>query len=339
MAERSQTICQPKTAHHPNVCISNKTVDESKIKTEEENPTDFTIGSLNVCGIKSKLDSEDFKEYILKHDIVVLNEMKTDDVDNQLVIEKFAEMGCEIVIKNRKHLSIYRSGGIGICYKKHLQNKVKYIETISKYVAWLDIDDSVIGKHLLLGAVYIPPEGTSFADGNCYYEIEKEMLDLFQNEEYSVILCGDFNSYTSTKPDYVEFDDYVNDDLDLDTDIKDMMNVVQDLEALGIAKDRTSLDKHRPNNFGNLMLEFCVTNNVVICNGRIGSDKCKGEITCVKGNSVIDYILCSPNILGNVVDFAINDYDPMLSDVHCALKLVFNNLSNVLGDQISICKK
>ena len=67
---------------------------------------------------------------------------------------------------------------------------------------------------------------------------------------------------------------------------------------MNIEKTHTSLDKH--NTWKLYMSEVCITNTVFICNGRTGEDKSKGSITCIKGNSVIDYFLCTQDILGNV---------------------------------------
>ncbi len=77
------------------------------------------------------------------------------------------------------------------------------------------------------------------------------------------------------------------------------------------------------------MLDFCKAHNMLICNGRMGSDLNKGSLTCLKGNgSIIDYFLCSAKLLKNVIDFDVKKFDPMLSDVHCAteLQLLFHGL-------------
>ena len=34
------------------------------------------------------------------------------------------------------------------------------------------------------------------------------------------------------------------------------------------------------NNFGNMLIEFCRNNNMIICNGRAGTDKGDGELIC-----------------------------------------------------------
>ena len=57
-----------------------------------------------------------------------------------------------------------------------------------------------------------------------------------------------------------------------------------------------------------------------IVNGRVGSDALIGKATC-KNVSVVDYAICTTNVLTCINDFFVNDFDPMLSDVHCAVCL------------------
>ena len=66
-----------------------------------------------------------------------------------------------------------------------------------------------------------------------------------------------------------------------------------------------------------------------ICNGRVSNDKLVGNTTCVKGNSVIDYFVCSPDIFEIINDFWVRDFDPTLSDVHCALEMVLKTSDNM----------
>lgn len=64
-----------------------------------------------------------FKDFICKNDIVILNETKTDNSDLELVKCEFDQMDYDILLKNRKKMSAYRSGGIGICFKKEIRDK------------------------------------------------------------------------------------------------------------------------------------------------------------------------------------------------------------------------
>ena len=82
------------------------------------------------------------------------------------------------------------------------------------------------------------------------------------------------------------------------------------------------MDK-RKNNFGNQLLEFCKCNNMFICNGRVGDDSDCGKFTS-KNSSVVDYVICSSDLLKHVQNFSVLDFSKLYSDVHNPLSLIFN---------------
>lgn len=49
-------------------------------------------------------------------------------------------------------------------------------------------------------------------------------------------------------------------------------------------------------------------------NGRCGSDRGIGHTTC--NNSVIGYVIVSPELFRSVIDFNVLTFDPILSYVH-----------------------
>ena len=56
-----------------------------------------------------------------------------------------------------------------------------------------------------------------------------------------------------------------------------------------------------------------------IFNGRVGSDRSIGSYTTSR-KSVVDYTIGSPSILSKCVNFTVLDFDPLFSDIHCALQ-------------------
>ena len=56
-----------------------------------------------------------------------------------------------------------------------------------------------------------------------------------------------------------------------------------------------------------------------IINGRVGSDRSIGSYITSR-NSVVDYTIRSPSILSKCVNFEVLDFDPLFSDIHCALQ-------------------
>ena len=75
------------------------------------------------------------------------------------------------------------------------------------------------------------------------------------------------------------------------------------------------------NNYGNMLIEMCKSNNLFLLNGRIGSDFGDPKYTC-RGCSTVDYFVSSSNVLTNIIDFHVHKFCHLLSDVHCPLSLV-----------------
>ena len=79
--------------------------------TEEPNHCNYSFTYFNVCGLSSKLFFDDFKETLIKHDIISLCETKLDDVDNDYIIDEFKKLGFGVFIKKQKkiyHLEVRR---------------------------------------------------------------------------------------------------------------------------------------------------------------------------------------------------------------------------------------
>ena len=72
------------------------------------------------------------------------------------------------------------------------------------------------------------------------------------------------------------------------------------------------------NQYGRRFPDFCKTNTLYIVNGRIGEDRYHGRVTC-KGNSTLDYMIASPQLFTLILQFQIDEFSPLFSDVHSAL--------------------
>ena len=60
------------------------------------------------------------------------------------------------------------------------------------------------------------------------------------------------------------------------------------------------------NNMGTKLINFCKNSNLLIYNGRVGIDKRHGSVTNVKGKTIVDYLICSLNLLPCITHFCIN---------------------------------
>ena len=91
---------------------------------------------------------------------------------------------------------------------------------------------------------------------------------------------------------------------------------------------RATQDAHDVDSFGHKLLNMCKVVNLQIANGRIRKDGGVGKHTTIH-NSVIDYVVATPELFAEIKDFEIMEYNPILSDVHCPI--VFYLLSRT-GD-------
>jgi hypothetical protein len=137
-------------------------------------------------------------------------------------------------------------------------------------------------------------------------EAFQEMEEFFlQFDQENIILLGDFNARTATMEDYLE------------TAEDGTISMSESMLSLGIQRERYSMDK-LTNNFGHSLIELCISQNLLIVNGRVGDDAGVGKLTC-KNASCVDYVLCSPEIFEYISHFSIGAFDDCISDVHCPI--------------------
>ena len=135
-----------------------------------------------------------------------------------------------------------------------------------------------------------------------------------------VLLLGDFNARTAEDKDYV----ILEGNCDFGLDIEEFVDVNHNhyFEFSEFKLNRKSKDKSK-NRFGNQLLEFCKMNNFYILNGRSKSDH-NGDLTC-RNASVVDYCICSSNLLPILLDFEIKEFSSLLSDVHSPLMVTMKS--------------
>ena len=267
------------------------------LETATIQDTNMNILTLNVCGLKSKLQRPDFLEYISKFDILAFQETKLDDLDN-IVIDGYSGY-----FKNRKRLARVRSGGIAIFIKNGLTKYCKLIDNPNKFAIWILISKQFIKspKDVAFGCVYLPPEGTRYASIDYFNELEQSLIE-FGAKNYNVCITGDLNARVGVLNDYVEDNVHINDPLN-DT---------------SLGEKRYSQDKET-NTFGHRLIELCQATDCMIANGRVGTDAIAGGAKTCKGSSVVDYFLFTNDMLESMVDFEVEPFDMLFSDVHCKL--------------------
>ena len=85
-----------------------------------------------------------------------------------------------------------KSGGIAIVYKQTLEENLKFIQSDSEFVQWVKILNQGVDlqNDILLGCIYIPPEGSKYASLDAFDVIENEMSDLLKNCNMHCALLG-----------------------------------------------------------------------------------------------------------------------------------------------------
>ena len=315
--------------------ISDESSNES-VLNQDANPRSIKIYSLNVCGIISKLKFPDLEEKCADYDILCFCESKLDNLD-EVEFSNFVKLP-PLNRKGAKH----KSGGIVVFVKEFLYSNIEVLECSSENALWF-IVNNILYEPVLFGACYIPPERSDYSSIDIFDVIETELLKYAVDKNCKVCLLGDFNAHTGKKDDFVEMNHYVSESAQLDKEIKQNFDFV-DLDALGICKKRSSLDKS-VDNYGNRLLLLCKDLNLLIANGRLFKDKNIGALTC-KESTVVDYCIMSPELFTNILDFEILPYDPMLSDVHNAIYIemsskdmpVVGNINVDIDDSSAVTK-
>lgn len=132
------------------------------------------ILSLNVCGIKSKVNSVDFVNNIKRYDVLCLSETKCDDADMCNLKVIMEDIGYDIVFRNRSELCRYKSGGILIGIKKGVNFKWNSINYDCECLLSIIIDGKSVNleKDLVVSSVYIPPSHSMYGGGQHFDKLD-----------------------------------------------------------------------------------------------------------------------------------------------------------------------
>ncbi|CAG2212887.1 unnamed protein product [Mytilus edulis] len=180
-----------------------------KIETDKSTRGELKFSFLNICGLKSKSLASEFSDLVINNDISIFVETKTDKLD---IISLPNGYSCF-----SKHRSKFKrkSGGIVIIYKSELEKFLTFPKTKSEFLQWIQFSKDLLNDNVLMGCVYIPPEGSKYSSVDAFTEIENEFLHLSEPNLKNVLI-GDFNAKTSTLPYYVIPDQHLLEILNTD---------------------------------------------------------------------------------------------------------------------------
>ena len=327
--------------------LNSQTLDSKKVNSQTHDviidhcyfaESKIRVCSLNVCGLKSKLLSNDFEDFITNFDIVGLCETKLDELDD---LNDALHDFCGFY-HNRKGFK-RASGGIALLVRKNLADSIHLIHSEHDHCAWFLVDNVVFGYQVIIGIVYIPPENSNYSSLELFEGIESD-LALMHIDDARVCIMGDFNARTGTQSDILTFDSNI---IDFSNEfIQKQLEHEQILGEMGYSLHRVSKDT-QVNNYGRRLLSFCKNMGLMIANGRCGNDCLKGDTTCANV-SVVDYVLCTPDLLCNITDFDVLPFCSLLSDKHNPVSYsirkskqesLSNGLSEDTIEQVATCKQ
>ncbi|CAC5366157.1 unnamed protein product [Mytilus coruscus] len=257
-----------------------------------------------IKNLKSRCDSSDEKMSKIKHDHTELNK----EVKNMKKIQTDAN-------NNLQGISDFMDD-----FKVNHENNVKDVRSVKSSISKVanDLADNTLELRNEIKTVVNNAKNKKMK----FYRAPLLTSNVANHE--SILLTGDFNSRTAANLDFYEI-------TNTNHDTSDNFNIdfSNNLHKFNMSRIRNSCDKTK-NHFGNLLLEMCRNNNLFILNGRVDGDK-EGLFTC-RQSSVVDYFICTYNLLSCVVSMSVLDFSALFSDVHSPLncKLVFNSIDNIV---------
>ena len=186
-------------------------------------------------------------------------------------------------------------------------------------VLWVNIMNTFI-----LGTLYVPCQSSPHYNPDFFEDLALDMAHIQENYDLPFMIIGDFNSRTGTLNEIMMSE---TDDIIFDSSNFKYPDVLDIMKSLNIPFERSSKARIKNNNGRNL-IDMCKCQELCIVNGRMGTDKGIG-CTTYDDKTVIDYVLCTPDLLAKVSDFKVDKFDPLLSDKHNPLN-VYLNLDKVL---------
>ena len=192
------------------------------------------------------------------------------------------------------------------------------MDSESDYTMWLKLNKMAFktNEDLYIGVVYVPSSDSRFntCDETNIFNIEVANMCI---ENEFVFLMGDFNAMTCNKGDFIDADYFLTHHLSLDGSL----NISSKLEKTNLSNHRVSQDKII-NNEGNMLLDMCKSNGMLILNGRCGDDKFIGSMT-FRIQSVIDYSIVSFQSLQFIKSFRVLELDALFFDGHSLISTSF----------------
>ena len=290
-----------------------------------------------MCGLQSKLDIGILDLHLQAYDIICLLETKTDTPE--LSHSHLCDFQCYSMPKYSNKQKFGGFHGMCVLMKNHVFNCSERIHaTVSESILWVKIDSRILGFEFIVGAVYLPCEGTIHHSDEVFDNLVQDIIDIKGRYDAPFCLLGDFNARTGLLNDFLDVEDVLTNHTGLGfcNDVSDMYAAV---DGLGILTSRYNTDVHVNNN-GKSVIDMCQSFDLRIINGRKGGDQSVGKYTCFNKNggcSTIDYVIVSHQLFSCITHFSIDVFDKCLSDVHCPVSMTLQSKNSKSVDVGLVC--
>ncbi|KAK6181790.1 hypothetical protein SNE40_009575 [Patella caerulea] len=196
---------------------------------------------------------------------------------------------------------------------------------MNDYTMWFSIDKKILGYKLVVCVAYIPPTNSDYSKLGMFDMIEDQYIE-HCSEHSEFFLVGDFNARTGLLNDTFFLEQSCSVIDEDDTFLRDKLESESAFWSYDVPLQRYNQDK-TVNSYGERLIGLCKNLGIYVVNGRFGSEKGIGSFTC-DGRSVVDYVCCSPKVMGNIIEFEICDYNALFSDKHNAISMILNGVNN-----------
>ena len=212
---------------------------------------------------------------------------------------KIADYRCYNVLRKRS-----RSGGLCIGIHQSILKGIKYLNNTSNP----DLQAIKLSKaffklknDIVLINVYNSPENSSYKLNNqqeeCTIDLVSQYISKLAETGVDIMLMGDFNARIANKEDFLLPDKH--------QDLGPSFNSPYESQIT----PRNTKDSVTNTNSSDF-LDLLIANSLKLLNRTLGD--CFGELTCLKhnGNSIVDYIAVSDNLIPNIRFFKIDPFTP-----------------------------
>ena len=272
--------------------------------------------ALNCCNFDRRMEEEVMDRYLANFDFIFLSETRTGFAHlTGSKLEGFTAINSNIESDPKQ---LVAKVGIMVIIRDELINRVKLEKGGSNQVVWLSLSNTAQETILVCGAVYLASESAPYNSYDMFDDIATDIAQ-FRTKYANARLClmGDFNARTGRELDtFAEDDAWFEEHLGIE-------EIIAEEEANIVRASERANEDLAVNGNGRRLLNLCRENNLAIVNGRMAGDQ-KGAYTCYNrngGKSAVDYALVTPDLLPQIHDFRVQEYNPMLSDTHCPITM------------------